>query len=107
MILIQLFILRKTSIKAITIYPFIFYRDPSFLKSDTDLTHEIIHVYQQLEMMIVFFYLWYLFEWFSNIFVYGIKDAYKEISFEKEAYANESDFSYRHKREAYSFLKYL
>jgi hypothetical protein len=53
--------------------------------SDTDLRHEEIHWEQQKEMLCIFFYLWYIIEWLIKLPVYG-RDAYWNISFEREAY---------------------
>jgi len=48
------------------------------------LNHEAIHTKQMKEMLYVFFYLWYFVEWVAKLFVYG-RDAYRNISFEREA----------------------
>jgi len=50
-------------------------------------------------MLIVFFFLWYLIE--------AIAKGYRNISFEKEAYANEKDLNYLKNRRAYAWRKYL
>ena len=48
------------------------------------LNHEEIHAKQMKELLYVFFYVWYFVEWFAKLFVYG-RDAYRNISFEREA----------------------
>lgn len=48
------------------------------------MNHEEIHTKQMEELLYVFFYLWYFVEWFAKLFVYG-RDAYRNISFEREA----------------------
>lgn len=80
---------------AITIFPFIFTRS----KDEVTINHERIHLRQQCEMLIVFFFLWYLIE--------AIAKGYRNISFEKEAYANEKDLNYFKNRRAYAWRKYL
>ena len=40
------------------------------------------------EMLYIIYYLWYIIEWIILLFKYGSK-AYRNIRFEKEAYANE------------------
>ncbi len=87
----------RSKIRAIAIFPFIFI--PSRTKMNKVLlNHEKIHLQQQLELLIIPFYVWYLIE---NIF----KD-YENISFEKEAFANEKDLNYLRKRKLFNFLKY-
>ena len=83
--------------KAMCLWPFIFVRkDCSF--NEVDLNHENIHGRQQLELFLVFFYLIYLIEW--------IFKGYRNISFEKEAYANEKDLNYLEwRRKPYAMWK--
>ncbi len=69
------------------------------------INHERIHTAQMLEMGIVFFYLWYLTEWFIKIFTPG--RAYFRISFEREAYLHENDLNYLKHRRHYSWWKYI
>ena len=69
------------------------------------LNHERIHTHQMLEMLLVGFYLWYVIEWLIRLPMKG--NAYRNISFEREAYANECNLNYLKKRKLYSWLKYL
>jgi len=72
------------------------------------LLHEQIHHKQQLELLLLFFYVWYLLEWLYKWYVYrDARKAYREISFEKEAYAHDKDPEYLHKRDLWGFWKYL
>lgn len=88
------------------VYPFIFTRSKRL--SDTDIRHESIHGEQQKEMLLIGFYLWYGMEWVIKLFRYrnGIV-AYKNISFEREAYSNQDDVAYLDERKPYAFIKYL
>lgn len=101
------------------------------------LNHEKTHVKQWLELMILglaivciglgvkiglntfktanllffllpifFFYIWYVIEWFIKLFFFG-SSAYRNISFEREAYSNQEDDSYLKNRKVFAFLKYL
>lgn len=94
--------------RGLAIYPFIFLRDKSLRDNPKIIHHEKIHLHQQIEMLWIFFFLWYgiefLIRWiqFKNPTV-----AYFNISFEKEAYANEMDFEYLKNRKFWSFTKYL
>lgn len=69
------------------------------------INHEKIHWQQQLEMLIIFFYIWYLSEWFIRLFMEG--NAYRNISFERESKINEIDLEYLKKRKPYAWMKYL
>jgi len=85
----------------ITLWPFgIYFRGKV---KDKTRRHERIHWEQQKEMLGVFFYLWYFVEWMIKLFFYA--DAYKNISFEREAYGNEDNVSYKHP--FYGWVKYL
>jgi hypothetical protein len=42
----------------------------------------------------IIFYLIYILEWFIRLFINGPKNAYRNISFEQEAYNHELDFKY-------------
>jgi len=72
------------------------------------INHEKIHIRQQLELLVVPFFLWYgiefLIRWLQhkNRFV-----AYRNISFEREAYANEKDLGYLKRRSFWKFYSYL
>ena len=69
------------------------------------VNHEAIHTAQMKEMLYVFFYLWYLVEWIIRLF--GKGNAYKNISFEKEAYHHDHYKSYLRNRKPYSWFRYL
>lgn len=82
--------------KAITLWPFIFVRkECSF--SNIDLNHENIHGRQQLELLIIPFYIIYIIEW--------IFKGYRKISFEKEAYSNEQNLDYLKNRKHFAMWK--
>lgn len=73
--------------------------------SDVDLNHEAIHTAQMKEMLFVFFYLWYITEWFVRLFLKG--RAYRNISFEREVYGNENNLSYLKIRKRFGWTEYL
>jgi hypothetical protein len=84
-------------IAAIAFYPFII--APTTTVIDKELiNHERIHLRQQLEMLIIPFYIYYLF--------LLKRKGYLNISFEKEAYANEGNLNYLKERKPYAWLKY-
>ena len=100
--------------------------------SKTTINHESIHTQQILELFIssllllfflclVFnlnflwlllspcsFYIWYIIEYLIIRFKHKRqKNAYHDISFEEEAYNNESNLKYLDNRKHFAWLKYL
>ena len=73
--------------------------------SDTLINHESIHTEQMKEMLYVPFYLWYVIEWLIKLFCKG--NAYRNISFEREAYDNQYNLDYLKTRKHYSWIKRL
>jgi hypothetical protein len=70
--------------------------------------HEYVHTLQMRELLFVPFYLWYVVEWIAKLLWYAdSKKAYKSISFEREANANERDDDYPSKRKHYAFTQRL
>lgn len=85
---------------AMAIYPFILIRKDVY-PTNRLINHERIHLRQQLEMLVIGFYLWYVIEWILRLF------SYYSLSHEKEAYYNEDNMDYLKYREPYSWIKYL
>ena len=79
------------------------------LKTDYVLiNHEKIHLIQQLELLILPFYVLYLLEFLIRLFQFrNWHLAYRNISFEREAYRNELDLDYLKTRKFWHFLKYI
>ncbi len=72
------------------------------------MNHERIHMRQQLELLLIFFFIWYLVEYVVGLVKYRDSfKAYNKISFEREAYANERNLKYLEKRRIWSFFRYL
>lgn len=93
-------------VSGVTLAPFGIYLSKRSLKNAKTIRHETIHWKQQLEMAILLFYLWYLLEWLIRL-VTDKGNAYKSISFEKEAYSNEGDIKYLETRKSFSWVKYI
>ena len=71
--------------RAITIFPFVFYKGEPL--TDRDLRHETVHLYQQLFMLIIPFYLLYFLFWlFALLRHRNWYRAYRAIPFERSAY---------------------
>lgn len=94
---------------AMTLWPFIFVRNYETWKfSGETERHEEIHGEQQKEMLIVFFLIWYGIEWFVKLCYYRNRmTAYKNISFEREAYANQHDAAYTDNRKPFAWIRYI
>ena len=90
---------------AINLFGVLFVRNNIILTDET-INHERIHTSQIKELLYVFFYLFYFFEWILKLFKYGL-NSYYNISFEREAYKNEGNMEYLESRKKFAFLKYL
>ena len=95
---------------AMTIFPFLFIRKKmSWRFDDVDERHETIHGRQQIELLLLLFFVWYGIEYFVRWICYGFDGhlAYRNISFEQEAYLNETNLSYPYERKLYAWLRFL
>jgi hypothetical protein len=93
---------------AMALYPFMLFKNHELKADITVINHEKIHFCQQLELLIVPFYIFYLLNYLWNIIRFkNHTEAYYNLCFEKEAYANDTDGSYIQARKMYSWLKHL
>lgn len=94
--------------RAINLFGIVFVRKEYPALDKRILNHESIHTRQMLELLVFGFYIWYVIEWFINLFRYKNRDlAYRNIGFEREAYDNDADLHYVKQRKRYAFKKYL
>lgn len=92
----------------LTIFPFIVLKDIALRSSRILINHEKIHLRQQLELLIVPFFVLYGLEFLYRLIQYknwGL--AYLNLSFEREAYTNEKDLNYLKSRSFLNFLTYF
>lgn len=89
--------------KAINLFGVLFVRGNASI-DDITLNHEKIHTAQIKEMLYVFFYVWYVIEWLIRL---PFGNAYRNISFEREAYANDDNLTYLETRRRFAFVKYM
>lgn len=107
MILIVFKYFTPKGFRGLTFYPFVFLADEDDKLNEIFINHEKIHIRQQLELLIVPFYIWYFTEYLFRLIQFrDKKKAYYAISFEREAYANEKDLNYLKQRFFWNFLKY-
>lgn len=94
--------------RGMTVFPFVILKYTLDAKNKVVINHERIHIRQQIELLVLPFFVWYFVEYAVRLLQYKDADlAYRNISFEREAYANEQRFDYLKNRPFFSFLKYL
>ena len=92
---------------SMTIWPWIFVRDIKAYSITID-NHECVHGEQRKELLLVFFYLWYVFEYAIRFLLcWNHKRAYRNISFEQEASFYENDLDYLRRRKHFAWLSFL
>ena len=100
--------LPKLSVQGLAIYPFIFLKSKNLCRDKQLINHEMIHIRQQLELLILPFYILYALNFMINYFLYAdIYTAYRKIIFEKEAYDNDSNPIYLKNRSFAAWHIYL
>ena len=93
--------------RGIAFYPFIFIKRKTERNDPVLLNHERIHLRQQLELLIVPFYILYLINYLYHLMrTFKHETAYRNIIFEREAYSKESQLNYLEKRKFFAFLKF-
>lgn len=102
--------------EGLCIGPFIFVKPGYHVVT---LNHEQIHAQQQLEMLYVFAYLLYAFEFLILLLFYSriyklfyefrlcVRKAYRNVSFEQEAYAMQNYVGYLTYRKPYTHFKLI
>ncbi|HFS67124.1 MAG TPA: hypothetical protein ENK67_02825 [Flavobacteriia bacterium] len=91
----------------LAIFPFIIinkkYKEDIWL-----INHEKIHLKQQIELLWIGFFIWYIMEFLYRYTQHkNWHKAYQHISFERECNQQETDLNYLKKRKLFSFWKYL
>tara|TARA_R110000823_G_scaffold266883_1_gene386726 strand:- start:148156 stop:148482 length:327 start_codon:yes stop_codon:yes gene_type:complete len=106
-VLVNRFLLRKKFV-GIALWPFLLLKDSALKTDAVFMNHERIHLRQQTELLVVFFYVWYGIEYLIRLLRYrNHSTAYRNISFEREAYAKEQDISFLNDRSFWNFLQFL
>ena len=104
MILISKYLVPK-GYRGIALFPFIVLRQSRMKDDPVLINHEKIHLRQQLELLVIPFFIWYGLEFLIRYLKYrNWRMAYSTISFEREAYKNEKDLNYLKSRSWYGFL---
>lgn len=83
------------------------------------LNHELIHIAQQRETLVVMWYIFYILDWLYKFlfhtqlfkkgggFISSFWKAYKKITFEREAFYYEKDYNYLNIRRHFNWVKFL
>lgn len=107
MILISKYIVPK-GYSGLTIFPFMFLKTKVLKGNAVLIHHEKIHLRQQVELLVIPFFIIYSVEFLLRLLQYRNWNlAYRNISFEREAYAKENDFDYLKTRPVFRFLSYI
>ena len=74
--------------------------------SRENLNHESIHAAQQKELLYIPFFIWYVLEWLVLLVWYRDSyKAYRNIRFEREAFAHQHDANYLSRRRHYRYAQ--
>lgn len=94
--------------RGLSIFPFVIVKYRVDKENLVFINHELIHLRQQIEMLFFPFFIWYIVEFLLRYIQYkNWNVAYRNISFEREAYANEKNLDYLKDRTFWGFLKYI
>ena len=106
MILISKYLVPKGYV-GITIFPFMFLKFKALKGNIVLINHEKIHLRQQIELLIIPFFFLYSIEFLIRLIQYRKWAlAYRNISFEREAYTNEKNLDYLKSRSIWNFMNY-
>lgn len=88
------------------IYPFILLNNKRLINDNVIINHEKIHLRQQIELLILPFYVMYLLNYLINRVRYKThNEAYLNIIFEQEAYLNELNLNYLSHRKWFAWAR--
>jgi len=91
--------------RAMTLWPFIFVKGK--MPADYVINHEKIHLRQQAETLLLFFYIIYGISWIVQyIKLRDAHTAYRNIIMEREAYSKQRDADYLKSRPFWAWTKF-
>ncbi len=107
MVLISRYLVPK-GYHGITLFPFIILKNYKMKSNAVLINHEKIHLQQQLELLIIPFYIIYSVEFVIHLIRFrNWHNAYRHISFEREAFENEKNLDYLVSKPFWSFLRFF
>lgn len=93
--------------KCVNLFGTFWARDTSWIDEKV-VNHELIHTAQQKELLFIPFYVLYVLEWLLRLVQYLNHDkAYRNISFEREAYRYGNHMDYLRCRRHYAWIGFL
>ncbi|MEZ4804129.1 MAG: hypothetical protein R2852_01205 [Bacteroidia bacterium] len=94
---------------AVALWPIIIFKNTKVQNDPVVNNHEKIHHRQQLELLLIPYYIWYFLEYWIGMFRYKFRhqQAYSNVSFEREAFKFERDFNYLKSRRFLASYKFL
>lgn len=94
--------------RGLTIFPFVFVSDMNSKHYLALINHERIHLRQQLELLVLPFFVIYVLDYLAKLIRYRDRNlAYRNVVFEREAYENENDLDYLKSRSFWRFMRYF
>ena len=100
--------LKLIGVSGMTLYPIIFLRSKELKKDIRIMNHERIHLRQQIEMLVIPFYIIYLTEYlFGRLKHKSHFETYLNISFEREAFINDENLAYLKVRKLWCWTRYI
>ena len=108
MILIVSKYLIPKGFRGLTVFPFVVVRYRNAQDYLVLMNHERIHLRQQMELLVLPFFVIYGLDYLVKLIRYRDKSlAYRNIVFEREAYQNENALDYLKSRSFWKFMKYV
>lgn len=90
------------------LFPFIFLSSIVSKRNKQLVNHEKIHFRQAIELLVIPFYVIYIIEFIIRaIRLKSFHKGYLAISFEREAYCNDSNLLYLDQRKRWQFMHYF
>ena len=101
-------IIKNLPAAGMALFPFILLKNEKLKQDWSIINHEKIHLRQQLELLVLPFYILYLINYLINLIRYkNHHTAYLNIVFEKEAYKYDLEIQYLKKGNWYGWLKMI
>ncbi len=94
--------------QAMALYPFMLFKNEELKRNKKIIFHEQIHFRQQVELLLILFYLLYAVNYLFNYLRFkNHHKAYANICFEREAYRNEDNIEYLATRRPFAWSKLM
>ena len=93
--------------RCVNLFGTLWAQDPSWIDRYV-INHEKIHTRQEMELLFIPFYLFYILEYLIRLLQYRNHNlAYLNISFEREAYKHGHNLEYLNSRRSFAWLHFM